>query len=241
MGGRRPLPQRARRPAGRRRDLAVPRGARHRYRAALRGRAPTDRPGEAAPGLARPSAAGRADQPPRRRGRRLARTPPGGPPRNDGRDHPRPLVPGRGVHRDLGGRRRHGPPVRGRVRRLRARSGRAGPSVIRARGPAHPVGPQGAGLAAARAARPDVEAEVSHRGGQRTHRRRAGSARRRRAFALRDGAARGQGPGRRGGVAGLRGQAPAPGRDLAAGSWRPRRAGRRQRVRQDHAREAVER
>ena len=58
--------------------------------------------------VTRPAAARRADQPPRRRGRRLARRPPRAaprPPRQRGRrDHPRPVVPRRHRHADLGGR-----------------------------------------------------------------------------------------------------------------------------------------
>ena len=70
-----------------------------------------------------------------------------------GRGHPRPVVPRRGVPADLGGPRRRGRHLRGRVRRVRARQGGAAAAGGGVGGtPAQP-GPQGARLAAPRAAR----------------------------------------------------------------------------------------
>ena len=119
--------------------------------------------------------------------------PPGGAARLDAGRHPRPLVPRRGVHRDLGGRRRRGPPVRRRLRGLRPRARRARPPGGRPRGPPPAAAAQGARVAAPRPAGADLEAEVPHRGRQRADRRRAAGARPRGAAALRDLA-----PGRQG-------------------------------------------
>ena len=73
----------------------------------------------------------RADQPPRRRGRRVAGRAPGRALRARAgrarRRHARPLVPRRRLHADLGGPRRRRRPVRGRLRGLRAGAGRARP------------------------------------------------------------------------------------------------------------------
>ena len=145
-----------------------------------------------------------------------------------------------------GGRRR----LRRRVRGVRAGQGRAatpgrGLGVAAAEPDA-----QGARLAAARPARPHVEAEVPHRRGQRADRGRAAAARPARAPAVRDPAARqgrrrprGRRPGARraarcsrtppGGSAPATGSgssaSTAPGRPRCCGwspaSWRRRRAG----------------
>ena len=91
------------------------------------------------------------------------------------RRHPRPLVPRRRsaphTWEVADGAR---PPVRGRLRGLRARARRARAAGRRARGPPPAAAAQGAGLAAPRAAGADVQAEVPHRGGQRPDRGRAG-------------------------------------------------------------------
>ena len=92
---------------------------------ALRRRAPAVRPGRAAAARARPRRPRRADQPPRRRGRRLAGRAPGLAAVGAGRGHPRPVVPRRGVRADLGGPRRGRRQLRGRLRRVRARQGGA--------------------------------------------------------------------------------------------------------------------
>ena len=112
-------------------------------------------------GQPRAAAAGRADEPPRRRGRGLARAAPRGAPRLDARRHPRSLVPRRGLHAHLGGRRRRRAPVRGRLRGVRAGAGRARAPGRGARGPAPAAAAQGARLAAARAAGAHVEAASS--------------------------------------------------------------------------------
>ena len=97
------------------------------------------------------------------------------------RRHPRPVVPRRGVRHDLGGRRRRGARVRGRLRGVRAGQGRAQPAGRRHRGPSAEPAAQGARLAAPRAAGAHVQAAVPHRRGQRADRRRAAAARHRRA------------------------------------------------------------
>ena len=104
--------------------------------------------------------------------------------------HPRPLVPRRGVHDDLGGRRRRGALLRGRLRGLHAGPRRAHPHGRGHRGaPAEPD-PQGARLAAPRAAGAHQQAAVPHRGGAGADRRRAAAARLARAGRLRRQAAR---------------------------------------------------
>ena len=75
-------------------------------RTAVRRRAAPGRAGRAARGRPRPAGARRADQPPRRRGRRLAGRAPGRAARRARRRHPRPVVPRRGLHAHVGGRRR---------------------------------------------------------------------------------------------------------------------------------------
>ena len=90
-----------------------------------------------------------------------------------GGGHPRPLVPRRGLPVDLGGPRRPGRRLRGRLRGVRARQGRAAAAGRRLGGTPPEPGPQGAGLAAPRRAGPDLEAEVPHRRRDRADRRRA--------------------------------------------------------------------
>ena len=85
--GRRLQDARGRRGAARRRRPRPP-GAR-----ALRWRASSVLAGRAAAGRPRPDRARRADQPPRRRGGRLARRAPGEAALRDGRRDPRPVVP----------------------------------------------------------------------------------------------------------------------------------------------------
>ena len=186
VGRGRALPQRARGPARRGRDAPLPEGPRHRRRPALGRRTTPDR---ARQDPARPPAAAaarRAHQPPRRRGRRLARPPPRRPPRRDARHHPRSLVPRRRLHPHLGGRRRRGPPVRGRLRGLRARPRRARAPVRGARRAPPAAAAQGARVAAQRPARAHEQAQVPHRGRQRPDRRRARPARHDRAAEVRE-------------------------------------------------------
>ena len=95
----------------------------------------------------------------------------------------------------LGGRRRQGQRVRGRLRGLRAGQGRARADGRGHRRAARQPAPQGARLAAAWAAGAHHQTEVPHRRGQLPHRRRTARARRRRADAVRDDPAR-QGRGR---------------------------------------------
>ena len=140
----------------------------------LRRRATALLAGRAAAGRARPGRPRRADQPPRRRGGRLAGRPPRPAYVGAGRRHPRPVVPRRGVRVDLGGPRRRRRRLRGRLRVVRPGPGRAAAPGRRHRAAPPQPGPQGAGLAAPRAAGPDVEAEVPHRRRQRAHRGRAG-------------------------------------------------------------------
>ena len=129
-------------------------------------------------------AARRADQPPRRRGRRLARRVTWRPPRapwsrsrtTGGSSTRSARRPGRSptaqVNAYDGGYAAY---VLAKAEREQAGRGVRGP-------PAEPA-PQGAGLAAARTAGTYVEAAVPHRRGQRPHRRRAAAARHRRAAA----------------------------------------------------------
>ena len=90
------VPRRARRAARRRRAQPLPAGPRHADRAAVGRRAPAHRARAAPARQPRAAAARRADEPPRRRGRRLARAAPRGAPRVARGHHPRPLVPRRG-------------------------------------------------------------------------------------------------------------------------------------------------
>ena len=120
----------------------------------LRWRAPPVLAGRAAARRPRPDRARRADQPPRRRGGRVARGPPGQACLRDGGGHPRPLVPRRGLPVDVGGARRGGGRLRGRVRRVRAGQGRAHPPGVGLRGASPEPREEGAGLAAPRRRRP---------------------------------------------------------------------------------------
>ena len=95
--------------------------------------------------------------------------------------HARSVVPGRGDRADLGGRRRPGAFLRGRLFRLRACQGRARQASPRPPIKAPQPAPQGAGLAAAGAAGPDQQAQVPDRGGQRADRGRASAPGQRRA------------------------------------------------------------
>ncbi len=97
-----------------------------------------------------------------------------------------------------------GPPVRGRLRGLHAGPRGACAPGRGARGTPPAADPQGARVAAARPAGAHVQAEVPHRGRQRADRRRARTARPRRAAALRHDPARQQGDRRRARLAGLR-------------------------------------
>ena len=171
--GRRPLHPRGRRGAARR-GLARP-----GRRGPLRWRAPALLAGPAAARRPRPRGPRRAHQPPRRRGRRLAGPAPD-PVRcpsyvRAGGGHPRPLVPRRGLHDDLGGARRRRGRVRRRVRRLRAGQGRAAAAGVGLGGPAAEPDAQGARLAAPRGARAHVEAEVPDGRGLHADRGRAAS------------------------------------------------------------------
>ena len=76
----------------------------------------------------------------------------------------------------LGGARRRRRRLRGRLRRLRAGPRRTDAAGGRHRGPAQQPDAQGAGVAAPRTARADVEAEVPYPGGQRPDRQRTAAA-----------------------------------------------------------------
>ena len=143
-------------------------------RADVRRRAPPGRAGRAADPAARPAGPRRADQPPRRRGRRLAGRVPQA-------SAPAALVV---VTHDrwfldevctthVGGRRRRRARLRRRLRGVRAGPGRAGADRGGHRGAAAEPAPQGAGLAAPRPAGPHLQAEVPDRGGRGADRRRA--------------------------------------------------------------------
>ena len=150
-----------------------------RWSSAQRRRAAAGRAGRAAAGRPRPAGAGRADQPPRRRGGGLAgraAARPAGPRPGAAGGQPRPLVPGRDLHPDLGGPRR---------RRRRYDGGYAAYVLARAE-----RARQAAGVAARRKnllrkelawlrrgppAR-TAQAEVPDRRGQRADRRRAAAA-----------------------------------------------------------------
>ena len=148
-------------------------GPRRPGRADVRRRAPPGGAGRPADPAAGPAGPRRADQPPRRRGRRLAGRVRAGPRRRAGRRHPRPLVPRRGLHHHVGGRRRRRARLRRRLLGVHAGPGGAGPDLGGHRGaPAEP-GPQGAGLAAPRPAGPHQQAEVPDRGRPGADRRRA--------------------------------------------------------------------
>ena len=205
--GRRPRPVghrargRARRPCrprvGRRHDHprgrrgAARRGlARPGRRRALRRRAPALLAGPAAARGPRPGRARRADQPPRRRGGRLAGRPPGPAYLRPRGRHPRPVVPRRGLRDHVGGARRRRRRVRRRLRGVRAGQGRAAAAGRGLGGaPAEPDA-QGARLAAPRRAGADLEAEVPDRRRDRADRGRAAAARPAGAAAVRHPAAR---------------------------------------------------
>ena len=165
----------------------------------VRRRAAPGGAGRAARAGVGPAGPGRADQPPRRRGRGLARRAPQGPqprPGPPGR-HARPVVPRRGQLPHVGGPRRAGRRLRGRLLRVRPGPRRARPDGGDGRAEAPAAGEEGAGLAAPRPARAHQQAAVPHRRRQRAHRRRAAGARRRRAAALRHRPARQAGVRRR--------------------------------------------
>ena len=186
-------------------------------RRAVRRRAAAVLAGPAAARRPRPGDPRRADQPPRRRGRRLAGAAPAAPYVRAGGGHPRPLVPRRGVLGDVGGARRRRRRVRRRLRGVRAGQGRAAAAGGRDRDPAAQPDAQGAGLAAARPAGEDLEAEVPHRGREHADRGRAAAARPAGAAAVRDAAARQGRRRRRGRRPGPRRADAAVARDVAAG------------------------
>ena len=259
-----------RRPDGRRRDRrrpgrlrvgpqpADPRGhgrtgvrrrlARQRPRALRRAEAARGA-GQAADRGPRRHHARRAHQPPRRRRRRLAvpapEDPLAGQPGRLPRGHPRPLVPRRSLHQDLGNPRRHHGPVRRRLRRLRAGPRRARPLGLRDGKQAPAARQEGTRLAAPRRPGPHRQAQVPDRGRQRPDRRRPRAARLDGAEQDGHGPARQGRPGPRARLAGLPGRRrrpealrqhhPAPRAGRAAG---PRG---RQRRRQDHPAEAPQR
>ena len=166
--GRRP-----RRPLGADRSGARPAGPRRAGGPDVRRRAAPGGAGGPADPAAGPARPRRAHQPPGRRGRRLAGRVRAGPRRRSGGRHPRPVVPRRGLHDHVGGRRRKRARLRRRVLGVHAGPGGAGPDLVGHRGaPAQP-GPQGAGLAAPRPAGPHEQAEVPDRGGPGADRRRA--------------------------------------------------------------------
>ncbi len=177
---RRPRPARPRLGGGRRQALGghpparTPR-PRHPGGRTQRRRAAAGGAGRAAAGRTRPAGTRRAHEPSRRRGRGLAGRPPQPAPGRRHRDaggQPRPVVPGRGLQPGLGGPRRGGGRLRRRLRRLRAGSGGARPTGRSERVAAAEPAAQGAGLAAPRAARAHLQAEVPDRRGQRADRRR---------------------------------------------------------------------
>ena len=147
----------------------------------------------------------------------------------------RPLVPRRGLHGDVGGRGRDGPPVRRRLRGVRARARRARARRPRCARSAASSSCARSSRGCAAAAGAHVEAEVPDRGRQRADRRRARAARPRRAAALAT-ARLGDGARRRGRLDRVRRRDEAAARrHLAARPGRPRRARRRQRLGQDVA------
>ena len=147
----------------------------------LRRPAPSRRPGPSARRGRRRPLPRRAHQPPGRRGRRVARPPPDAalaPHRRRPRGgHPRPVVPRRGLHAHVGGARRHGGPVRRRLRGVGARARGALPAGGGDGAEASAAREEGARLAAPWRPGAHVQAEVPHRGGQRHHRGRPRPAR----------------------------------------------------------------
>ena len=204
-------------------------------RADVRRRAAAHRDRRAAGAPRGPADPRRAHQPPRRRRHRLAGAAPAAAPRRAHGRHPRPVVPRRGLHDHVGGRRRDRARLRGRIRGLDPRAGRA--AAGRRRGGVPPAEPaaQGDRLAAARPAGAHQQAEVPHRRGQRADRRRAAGPRHG-VTAAPGRLAAGQAGVRavQGGPAG-RVADPAVRRGLAGRPRRPDRDPRRQRGRQDDA------
>ena len=84
-----------------------------------------------------------------------------GPRPRPARGQPRPMVPRRHLHPDLGGARRRRRRLRRRLRGVRAGPRRAGPAGGRRRVPATQPAAQGAGLAAPRTAGPDRRSRSS--------------------------------------------------------------------------------
>ena len=170
------------RPQRRDRDgrAALPARRRRRHDA-VRWRAPPRRAVPVAAVGARPAAARRADQPPRRRVGRLARTVPAGVRRHRRRHHPRSLLPRQRRQVDPRARPRPRHPVRGQLLvvarteagapRPRGALERGPPAVARARARVGADGAQGApgeGQGPPRRLR-----EVAGRGGSRPRRRRS--------------------------------------------------------------------
>ena len=87
--------------------------------------------------------------------------------------HPRPVVPRRGLHRHLGGRRPGRADLRGRLRRVDPGPRRTSAGRRHHRGPPAEPAPQGDRLAAPRPAGPHLQAAVPDRRGERADRRRA--------------------------------------------------------------------
>ena len=185
---------------------------------------------------ARPAAARRADQPPRRGIRRVARAPPRRVPGHDRRGHPRSLLPRQRRGLDPRARPRTGPPLRGQLLELAGAEAGAAGARGEAGGRAAEDDRRRARLGAPEPEGPPEEAEgapvqlrrAARRGGQRQARpgpdpHPAGTApgRRRR---------RGRGPAQ-----GLRRPAADRGPQLLAAARRDRRDHRRQRRRQDDA------
>ena len=136
VAGRRDVSLGPRRAARRRRAGPLPAGHRHADRPAVGRRAAPDRARQAAARRPRAAAARRADEPPRRRGRRVAgrATSPRAAARCSSSTHDRWFLDAV-CTRDVGGRRRRDPPVRGRLRGVRARARRARPPGGRAQRP----------------------------------------------------------------------------------------------------------
>ena len=105
---------------------------------ALRRRAPAGRALPAAAPPARPAAARRADQPPRRRVGRVAGEPPARLPGHDRRRHPRPVLPGQRRRLDPRARSRPRDPLPGQLLRLAGAEARA--AANRRRGRTTPAG-----------------------------------------------------------------------------------------------------
>ncbi len=212
---------------------AAPRGRRGRH--PLRRRAAPRGPVPAAAAAARPAAAGRAHQPPRRRVGGLAGAPPARVPGHRGGRHPRPLLPGQRGRLDPGAGPRPRHPLGGQLLLLAGAEGEApGPGGEADHGPPQdpragarvdPHGPPGApgqGQGAAqrlRGAAPDGGRPGP--GGGRGHRHPARAAPGR------------PGGGGRGPVQGLRRPAAVRRPELPAAAGRHRRRHRPQRRRQD--------